>query len=176
MRFSEYYDLFCKMAAIAQCKLIFKLLAKAAFILRNAPPIDPETLYAIGAHIIQGAHVLTDSIGGLKGFQPEYLDDYVNAAAYFSTSGGGSDDINASYNPSTQIDIVSGNLTLLSASFYRGPDANPAAFANFTRLPTISSTNGVRSSLSEVTSATDTAPYEARTKRYVPSHSCGSRA
>ncbi|KAI3337024.1 FAD binding domain protein [Xylariaceae sp. AK1471] len=105
--------------------------------------------------------------GGLSIFKPQYLDDFVNAAASYSVIGGGSDDINASYNPSVQIDVSTGNLTLLSWCAYQGSDPNPAAFANFSRIPTLSSNNKVMSSLADLTTETNTDAFSGRTQRQV---------
>ncbi|TGJ88404.1 hypothetical protein E0Z10_g329 [Xylaria hypoxylon] len=108
---------------------------------------------------------LSKVYGGLTIFQPQYLDDFVNAAASYSVIGGGSDDINASYNPSVQIDVSTGNLTLLSWCAHLGSDPNPAAFANFSRIPTLSSGNKVMSSLADLTAETNTDAFSERTQR-----------
>ncbi|KAI0195870.1 hypothetical protein F4808DRAFT_452809 [Astrocystis sublimbata] len=110
---------------------------------------------------------LGEVYGGLSIFEPQYLNDFVNAAAYFSTLGGGSDDLNASYNPSVQIEAKTGKITLLSWCAYQDANTNPAAFANFTRIPTLFSNNAVMPNLAQLSTTTDTEAFSARNGRQV---------
>ncbi|KAK3687935.1 hypothetical protein B0T22DRAFT_439508 [Podospora appendiculata] len=103
--------------------------------------------------------------GGLTIFPPQNLDDLVNAAASFSVPGGGSDDVDASYNPSWQINVATGGLTLLSWCLHVGSDPSPAAFANFTRIPTLSTTNQVWANIANATAASNTDAFGGRTQR-----------
>ncbi|KAI9168054.1 Bifunctional solanapyrone synthase [Paramyrothecium foliicola] len=108
---------------------------------------------------------LDEVYGGLTVFDPKYLNDFVNAAASFSTIGGGSDDLDASYNPSVQVNAATGAVNLLSWCLHAGPDPEPAAFANFTRIPALSTTNKVWPTLANATAASNAEAFGARTQR-----------
>ncbi|KFA81542.1 hypothetical protein S40288_09059 [Stachybotrys chartarum IBT 40288] len=79
----------------------------------------------------------------------EFLDEFLEAASAYSVNGGSSDDADGSYGPTVTINPASGNITLLAASLHIGPDPHPAAFANFSQIPTLTTTNQVYSTLSD---------------------------
>lgn len=110
---------------------------------------------------------MKEAYGGLTIFQPQYLNDFVNAAASYSVVGGGSDDIYGSYNPSVQISPATGTITLLSWCLHDGTDPNPASFGNFSKIPALASTNQVWPNLANATAATNTEAFGGNTQRLV---------
>ncbi|KAI0407189.1 hypothetical protein F4802DRAFT_612274 [Xylaria palmicola] len=108
---------------------------------------------------------LTQIYGGTTLYQPQYLDDFIKAVQSYSVVGGGSDDVDASYNPSVQVNVSTGAMTLLSFSTHIGSDPNPAAFSNFSSIPKLVSSNRVRPNLGQLTAETNAPVYFARTKR-----------
>ena len=103
--------------------------------------------------------------GGTTLFDPARLDDYVHAIAAYSTPGGGSDDVNASFNPSLQVDFTTNQLTLLSSATHMGPDPAPAAFANFTRIPAVFTNHSVRANFWRLAEDSTAEAFSARTSR-----------
>ncbi|KAM7212310.1 hypothetical protein V8F06_012309 [Rhypophila decipiens] len=103
--------------------------------------------------------------GGTTAFQPDRISDFVDAIASYSTVGGGSDDPNASYNPSVQVIPATGQVRLFSFCGYRGNDPSPAAFANFSQIPVRFTNNSVRANLWGLVGDTMAEDYHARTHR-----------
>lgn len=106
---------------------------------------------------------LTAISGGTTGYEPNALDEYVQAIASYVSLGGGSDDPRASVNPTIQFSPETGILFPFSITSYRGSDTAPAAFANFTKIPIQSTDVAVYSKLSGFTASTST--FGARTSR-----------
>ena len=110
---------------------------------------------------------VTTIYGGTTIYEPDYVDEYLSAIAEYATPGGGSDDILGSINPSLQIDPSTGIFTISSISSHVGPEPNPAAFANFTRIPTNSTNNGVRANFSAFSDETSSPVFSERSNRYL---------
>jgi FAD/FMN-containing dehydrogenase len=106
---------------------------------------------------------LREVYGGQSTFSGEYLDEFLDAASSYSVIGGGSDDIDGSYGPTVQVDVATGEVTLLGVCIHIGSDPNPAAFANYTRIPTLSTNNQVWPSLADALAPT--VDVGARTQR-----------
>ncbi|KAH7213270.1 uncharacterized protein BKA55DRAFT_697777 [Fusarium redolens] len=107
----------------------------------------------------------TPVYGGTSLFLPNHLDDFVHAIAAYSTVGGGSDDVDASYNPSVQVNLATNQLTLLSYSSHLGTDPDPAAFANFTKIPLIWTNSSVRADFFSLVEDTTMEAYHDRSHR-----------
>lgn len=105
--------------------------------------------------------------GGTTSYQPSSINQYLDAIAGYIQPGGGSEDVMSSINPSLQLNVSTGNYTINSISCRVGSDANPAAFADFAKLPIQSTDNSVRSSFSAFTNETSAAAYGDRSQRYV---------
>lgn len=108
---------------------------------------------------------LTDIYGGTTLYNPAYVTEFTNAIAAYVAPGGGSDDIAAAFNPSVQINVTSGALTLFSLSSHVGSDPAPAAFANFSKIPTVFNDQSVRPNLSALAIETSIPVYSERTHR-----------
>ncbi|KAI0436188.1 hypothetical protein F4803DRAFT_567061 [Xylaria telfairii] len=106
---------------------------------------------------------LGEVYGGQETFSSEYLDELVNAAASYSVVGGGVDDVEGSYNAAIEVNPATGAITVFSIFFHTGSDTNPTSFANFSRVPTLSSTARVWPNMGEALAAT--AAFGARTQR-----------
>ena len=63
------------------------------------------------------------------------MKDYLDAIASYVVPGGGSDDILASINPTLQLNVSSGIFTINSILSHLESDPDPAAFADFTKMP-----------------------------------------
>lgn len=92
--------------------------------------------------------------GGSTIYSPEYLSDVMDAAASYSVVGGGSDDIDGAITPSIQFSPPTGVINPLVIGYHLGSDPNPAAFANYSRIPTLSTSNAVHESLAEALAPT----------------------
>jgi FAD/FMN-containing dehydrogenase len=104
--------------------------------------------------------------GGTTFYKPEYVDKYLDAVAAYVAPGGGSNDVLASINPTLQLTPSDGSFTIYSLSSRLGNDPDPAAFANFTKLPADSSSNSVRGSFAAFTNETASPLYGDRSSRY----------
>lgn len=109
---------------------------------------------------------LREVYGGQSTFSPQYIDQFLDATSSYSLPGGGSDDIDSSYGATVNVDMGTGMITLLGACIRVGSDPNPAAFANYTRIPTLSTNNKVWPSLADALGPTTI--YGDRSQRYVP--------
>lgn len=109
---------------------------------------------------------VTSVYGGTTIYEPLLVTEYLDAIANYVVPGGGSDDILASINPTLQINVSTGLFTISTVSSHVGPDPNPTAFANFTKIPASFSDNSVRSSFSAFTDETSSPVYGERTNRY----------
>jgi FAD/FMN-containing dehydrogenase len=106
--------------------------------------------------------------GGTTFYKAEYVDAYLDAIAAYVTPGGGSDDVLASFNPTLQLTPSDGSFTIYSLSSRLGNDPDPAAFANFSKIPVDSSSNSVRGSFSAFTNETASPLYGDRSNRFLP--------
>ena len=117
---------------------------------------------------------LNSVYGGTTTYKSESLNDYLDAIASYVVPGGGSDDVRASINPTLQLNVSSGTFTINSLSTHVGSDPNPAAFANFSKIPASSSDNSVRTSFATITD--ESAIYGDRSSRSGTLHSSWQRA
>jgi FAD/FMN-containing dehydrogenase len=108
---------------------------------------------------------VTSVYGGTTFYKPKYVDEYLDAIAAYVAPGGGSDDVLASFNPTLQLTPSDGSFTIYSLSSRLGNDPNPAAFANFSKIPIDSSSNSVRGSFSAFTNETVSPLYGDRSSR-----------
>ena len=116
---------------------------------------------------------VTSVYGGTTVYEPESVIEYLDAIANYVVPGGGSDDILASINPTLQVNVSTGIFTINTISSHLGPDPNPTAFENFTRIPVSFTDNSVRPNFSAFTDETSSPVYGQRANRYrpvVPSH------
>lgn len=104
--------------------------------------------------------------GGTTIYESTAADEYLDAIASYVVLGGGSDDVLSSINPTLQLNVSSGNFTINSISSHLGSDPNPAAFANFTQIPAISSDNSVRATFGAFADETAASIYGERNNRY----------
>lgn len=109
---------------------------------------------------------VASTYGGTTVYESQSLDEYIDSIAAFVVPGGGSDDIYASINPTLQMNASTGTFTLNSLSSHVGSDPNPAAFANFTKIPASFSDNSVRPNFSAFTDETSSPVYAQRSNRY----------
>ena len=109
---------------------------------------------------------VTSVYGGTTIYEPAFVKDYLDAIASYVVPGGGSDDILASINPTLQLNVSSGIFTINSISSHLGSDPDPAAFANFTKIPANFTDNSVRPHFSAFTNETSSPAYGQRTNRY----------
>lgn len=109
---------------------------------------------------------VASTYGGTTIYEPQSLDEYINAIAAFAVPGGGSDDVHASINPTLQINVSTGTFTINSVSSHVGSDPSPAAFANFTKIPASFSDNSVRPNFSAFADETSSPIYGQRSNRY----------
>lgn len=108
---------------------------------------------------------VTTIYGGTTIYQPEHVDEYLDAIASYVVPGGGSDDVLSSVNPTLQLNVSSGTFTINSISSRVGSDPNPAALANFTKIPAISTDNNVRPNFAAFSNETSAAVYGDRSRR-----------
>ena len=106
-----------------------------------------------------------DIYGGTTIYKPEAVDDYLRAIANFVTPDGGSDDVDASINPTLQLNVSTGQFTLSSIACHLGSDPAPKAFADFASIPVISTANSVRPDLVDFTNETALPVYGDRSRR-----------
>ncbi|KAF2444585.1 FAD-binding domain-containing protein, partial [Karstenula rhodostoma CBS 690.94] len=92
--------------------------------------------------------------GGQSSYEGRHLSEIMDAAASYSVIGGGSDDIDSAITPSIQVIPATGAINPLVIGYRVGSDANPAAFANFSRIPTLTTTNGIHDTLASALGAT----------------------
>ncbi|KAI2621572.1 hypothetical protein GGS21DRAFT_380653 [Xylaria nigripes] len=98
---------------------------------------------------------VSEVYAGQSTYSAEYLNEFIEATASYSVLGGGSDDIDGSYGPTVIVSVNTGVTTLLSACMHAGSDPNPAAFANFTRIPSLTTNNRVWSGLGDALVSTE---------------------
>lgn len=103
--------------------------------------------------------------GGTTVYKPEAIEEYLDAIAKFLVPGGGSDDVNASINPTLQLNVSSGDYTITSLACHLGGDPNPKAFADFEKIPVVSTDNSLRPDLKDFTNETSLPVYGDRSKR-----------
>jgi hypothetical protein len=108
---------------------------------------------------------LTSVYGGTAVYNSSYLDAFVNATAYYVSPGGGSDDVNAAFDPSVQWNASTGALKLLGRAVHVGLDPQPAAYANYTAIPTYSTDMSIRPDYASILAGTEGEAYGARTHR-----------
>ncbi|KAI1325886.1 hypothetical protein F5Y16DRAFT_411184 [Xylariaceae sp. FL0255] len=101
--------------------------------------------------------------GGEVTFSSEYLDEIINAEASYSVVGGGVGDIEGAYNIAIEAVPATGDVTVFGIFFRNGTDTNPAAFANFSRVPKLSDNSQVWPNLGEALASTTV--FGARTQR-----------
>ena len=104
--------------------------------------------------------------GGSTTYAPEAVEEYLDAIANFVVPGGGSDDIEASINPTLQLNVSSGDFTLTSLACHTGGDPDPKAFADFAKIPIVSTDNSLRPDLKSFTNETSLPAYGDRSKRF----------
>ncbi|KAF1847366.1 FAD-binding domain-containing protein [Cucurbitaria berberidis CBS 394.84] len=85
--------------------------------------------------------------GGQSTYESRHLAAIMDAAASYSIVGGGSDDIDSAITPSIQVVPATGAINPLLIGYRVGSENKPAAFANFSRIPTLSTTNGIHETL-----------------------------
>lgn len=103
--------------------------------------------------------------GGTTIYKPEAVEEYLDAIANFVVLGGGSDDVEASINPTLQLNASSGDFTLTSLACHVGGESDPKAFADFAKIPVISTDNSLRPDLKDFTNETSLPVYGDRSKR-----------
>ncbi len=108
----------------------------------------------------------TSMYDGTTVYESQSVKEYLDAIANYVVSGGGSDDILASINPTLQINVNTSIFTINTISSHVGPDPNPTAFANFTKIPANFSDNNVRPNFSAFTDETSSPVYGQRSNRY----------
>ena len=108
---------------------------------------------------------LGDIYGGTSLYNPAYIQEFVDAIGEYVVPEGGSGDTMASCNPSIQVNVSTGAITLLSIVSHIGSDPAPAALANFTNIPTLFTDNSVRPNLAGFTVETSLAVYSSRSSR-----------
>lgn len=111
---------------------------------------------------------LTKIYGGQTIYDAKYLPEVMDAANTYSIVGGGSDDADSAITPSVQFTPATGAIDVLCFGYRVGSDTNPAAFANYSRIPSLSTTNSVHESLGEALGPT--AVVGERNKRYFYPH------
>ena len=108
---------------------------------------------------------VTSVYGGTTIYKSDSLNDYIDAIANYVVPGGGSDDVRGSINPTLQLNVSSGTFTINSLSSHLGSDPNPAAFANFTKIPASFSDNSVRPNFAAFADETSAPVYGDRSSR-----------
>ena len=109
---------------------------------------------------------VTSVYGGTTIYEPQSVTGYLDAIANYVVPGGGSDDILASINPTLAVNVSTVAFTINSISSHVGPDANPVAFANFSKIPASFSDNSVRPNFSAFTDETSSPVYSQRSNGY----------
>ena len=73
--------------------------------------------------------------GGSALYGASALNDIVEAYASYTVAQGGSSDPYAHSDPSILINATTGEVSIYSIYMHKGPDPNPAALSNFTKIP-----------------------------------------
>ncbi|KAI0146306.1 hypothetical protein GGR57DRAFT_478799 [Xylariaceae sp. FL1272] len=106
----------------------------------------------------------TKMYGGESLFAREYLDELVDAATAYSVVGGGGDDVHGTWNIAIEVLPATDTIEVYSVFFHEGSDSSPASFANFSQIPTLSTTERAWPNLGEALALTNDVQ-AARTSR-----------
>lgn len=112
---------------------------------------------------------VTDIYGGFQIFNYSVYDDYLRAVANYIAPHGGISDAATAIDPITVITPSTGEFLVANFLMHRGSDPDPIAFKNFTAIPTLSSTVGLRKGFAEFESDTENPQFADHTKRQVRS-------
>lgn len=107
----------------------------------------------------------SDIYGGSTVYNSSYLDEFLNAIAYFALPEGGSSDTQVHVNPSLTYNIQDGTFSIYTLISHNGNQTAPSSIANYTKIPTLSDNVSLRTTLTTFTNETANPQYSDTSSR-----------